>query len=205
MEVPSPVHPRGHSTTGLPGRQCAGSQSRPGATGQQRALLQALPDGRLYSPQQHRADGHLGWQSPPATGAHGARACVRADLYHKIRHAASALRKIYIRFFCGSVQCLEWSNKWHPCCTDFSGGHYEFCHHCVVDGEVRTPVDGIVSQKYNRWDRTAVRWYIELTYVFRHYIITIVTRDDKRDIHFTNCYLQMWSCHYRNYDDKLVS
>ena len=36
--------------------------------------------------------------------------------------------KIYIRFFCSCscVQCLEWCNNWHPCCTNFSGGNYDF-------------------------------------------------------------------------------
>ena len=48
-------------------------------------------------------------------------------------------------------------NKWHPCCTNFSGGIYDFFHHCVIDGGVRTPVDGMASQKYNHSDRSAVR------------------------------------------------
>ena len=61
-------------------------------------------------------------------------------------------RKPYIYIF-----CLEWSNKWHPCCTNFSGGIYDFFHHCVIDGGVRTPVDGMASQKYNHSDRSAVR------------------------------------------------
>ena len=34
---------------------------------------------------------------------------------------------MYKGFLC-CVQLLEWSNKWHPCRTNFSGGHYEFCH-----------------------------------------------------------------------------
>ena len=77
-------------------------------------------------------------------------------------------------------------NKWHPCCTNFSGSIYDFFHHCVIDGGVRTPVDGMVSQKYNHSDRSAVRCSdeVDLRVLTQH--ITIVTRDDKRDIYFTN-------------------
>ena len=30
-------------------------------------------------------------------------------------------------------------------------------HHCVINGGVRTPVDGMASQKYNHSDRSAVK------------------------------------------------
>ena len=42
-----------------------------------------------------------------------------------------------------------------PLSTNFSRGIYDFIHHC--DGGVRTPVDGMASQKYNYSDRIAVR------------------------------------------------
>ena len=37
--------------------------------------------------------------------------------------------------------------KWHPCHTNFSGGIYNFFHHCVNDGGVQTLVNGMASQK----------------------------------------------------------
>ena len=53
-----------------------------------------------------------------------------------------------------------------------------------VDGGwagVRTPADGIVTLKHNRWDRSAKGSGIGLAYVFRHHTMTIFIRDDKRD------------------------
>ena len=64
--------------------------------------------------------------------------------------------------------------KWHPCCTNFSGGDYEK-KNC---GGVRTPVDGMVSQK-SIIARTEAQsgGVTRSTYGFRNYIITMVTRE----------------------------
>ena len=54
-----------------------------------------------------------------------------------------------------------------------------FFYHC--DGGVRTPVGGMVSQKYYRSHRSAVRWAVEIDLRDSTLHYTIVTRDDKRD------------------------
>ena len=64
--------------------------------------------------------------------------------------------------------------KWHPCCTNFSGGICEFFDHCVTDGGVRTLVDGMASQKYNHSDRSAVRWSDEVDIRVSNHRVTIV-------------------------------
>ena len=55
-------------------------------------------------------------------------------------------------------------------------------HHC--DGGVRTPVEGMVSQKYNRSDRSGVRCRKEADLRALKLPYYKVTRDDK--IYFTN-------------------
>ena len=65
-----------------------------------------------------------------------------------------------------------------PLSYRFFRGHYEFFH---VGGGVRTPVDGIVTQTHNRWDRSAPGIVVGLTYVFGHHTMTIFIRDEKRD------------------------
>ena len=54
-----------------------------------------------------------------------------------------------------------------------------FFHHC--DGGVRTPVDGMVSQRYNHSDRSGVRCYDEIELRTLKLPYYKVTRDDKRD------------------------
>ena len=98
--------------------------------------------------------------------------------------AVLAKTNIYIRVFCSSVQCLEWSNKWHPCCTNFSRGNYDFSplrrrgsNPGRWHGEPKSTTARTEGQSGDMSRSTCV---------IRHYIITIVTvivvtRDDKRD------------------------
>ena len=51
-----------------------------------------------------------------------------------------------------------------------------------VGGGVRTPVDGIVTQKHNCCDRSTSDDVVGLTYVFEHHTMTIFIRDGKRDV-----------------------
>jgi hypothetical protein len=69
-----------------------------------------------------------------------------------------------------------------PLSTNFSRDIYDFFHHC--DGGVRTPVEGMVSQKYNRSDIRGVRCRTEADLRPLKLPYYKVTRDDK--IYFTN-------------------
>ena len=70
-------------------------------------------------------------------------------------------KNIYKRYSVVVFNVSGWSNKWHPCRTDFPGAtaNFNHCAQCDVDGGVRTPVGvhGIVTQKHNRWDRIEAR------------------------------------------------
>ena len=68
-----------------------------------------------------------------------------------------------------------------PLSTNFSRGFYDFFHHCVDDGGVRTPVDGMASQKYNHSDRSAVGCSDEVNLQILILPYYKVTRDDKSD------------------------
>ena len=71
--------------------------------------------------------------------------------------------------------------KWHPCRTDFSGATTNFSSLCTST-VVRTPVDGSVTLKHSRWDRSTPGAVVGLTYVCRHHTMAIFIRDDKRGV-----------------------